>query len=478
VRPIPKGKSRPLVAKRPSLSKTKRAPSAVFETEIKRRERLVTLREVAATRREAAVSTNENEATARLKLEARSVINLREANESLVVAAVNAQTLTDAAENAGRLKEEFLAMLAHELRNPLSPILNATAILQRISHAHPQLAWVHDVIKRQAEHMRRLLDDLLDVARVTGGKISLRKHPLAVADFVAQAVESSRPIMDSRNQKFMLDAPDQAIYVEGDLARLTQVLTNLINNASKYTDFDGAISLSIRVRGKQVELKIKDNGSGIPARVLPHIFDLFIQSDRTLVRAQGGLGIGLTVVRRLVEMHGGTVSAHSAGEDRGSEFTVTLPRIEAPADPAVEHHSRKSAAPRRYRIAVIEDNVDSNESIRMLLQMMGHDVSSAFDGLSGVELVKTTAPQVVLCDIGLPGLDGYGVVSRLRAEMQRPLPCMIALTGYGQPEDRANALAAGFDIHTVKPVDPEMLFQKIALYFEPALERRLPITRH
>jgi CheY-like chemotaxis protein len=224
--------------------------------------------------------------------------------------------------------------------------------------------------------------------------------------------------------------------------------------------------LSVQVSGSTLTLRLADNGSGIPAEILPRIFDLFAQSDRALARAQGGLGIGLTVVRRLVEMHGGTVSAASAGVNQGSEFAVTLPLLDAAQGAGFDGTAQPAVCGQRYKIAVIEDNVDANDVLRMLLQMMGHEVFSAFDGVSGVALIRSNRPQVVLCDIGLPGLDGYAVMAKLRAEMTPPLPCMIALTGYGQAEDRMRALAAGFDHHLVKPVDPETLMQRIAEHFK------------
>ncbi len=431
------------------------------------REEAALLREEAASVREEAIAAQEIAAKAKARLEAFGVSDMREANQNLVVAAMNAQTMTEAAEQANRLKEEFLAMLAHELRSPLAPIRNAVAILQRIAAAHPQLPWIHDVIRRQADHMTRLLDDLLDVARVTSGKVTLQRRPVAVIEFVEQAIETSRPLIDSRRQQFTLDIPPQPLYIDGDFARLTQVFSNLLNNASKYTDEGGIIALSVQTRGEAVVLRLTDNGSGIAADTLPHIFDLFAQADRALARAQGGLGIGLTVVRRLVEMHGGTVVADSAGLNQGSEFVVTLPLCEAAHDAVADGTAPPPLAGHRYKIVLIEDNVDANDVLRILLEMMGHEVLAAFDGVTGAALVKSSRPQVVLCDIGLPAMDGYEVIAKLRAEMTAPLPCMIALTGYGRPEDRTRALGAGFDHHLVKPVSPETLTQLIAAHFEP-----------
>ena len=452
----------PTVAERERAVEASESAISKREKSVDLREEAALLREKAASLREEAIATQERAA----KAKALGVTQMREANQNLVVAAVHAQTMTEAAEHDNRLKEEFLAMLAHELRNPLAPIRNAVAILDRIAAAHPQLPWIHDVIKRQADHMTRLLDDLLDMARVTSGKITLQRRPVAVIEFTGQAIETIRPLIDSRRQQFTLDIPPQPLYVDGDLSRLTQVFSNLLNNASKYTDEGGIIALSVQTRGAAVVLRLRDNGSGIPADTLPRIFDLFAQADRALARAQGGLGIGLTVVRRLVELHGGTVVAHSAGLNQGSEFVVTLPLLKAAHGAVSEGNAQPSLSGHPYKIVLIEDNVDTNDVVRTLLQMMGHEVLAAFDGVTGVALVKSSRPQVVVCDIGLPGLDGYGVMTKLREEMPAPLPCMIALTGYGQAEDRVRALSAGFDYHLVKPVSPEILMQQIAAHFE------------
>ena len=422
-------------------------------------------REHAAGLREEVIGARERAADAKSEVEAVGATNLREANEKLVIAAVRAQTLASAAEDTNRRQEEFLAMLAHELRNPLAPILNAAAILQRVATSHPQLPWIHDVIKRQAGHMTRLLDDLLDVARVTSGKITLQRRPVAVSEFVEQAVETSRPLIDSRRQQLTLDIPPEPLCVYGDAARLAQVFSNLLNNASKYTDEGGRITLSGHARGDAVLLRVADDGSGISEDTLPRIFDLFTQADRSLARAQGGLGIGLTVVRGLVEMHGGTVTAASGGPNQGSEFVVTLPLLEPTQSNARAVEIQPPLAGRRYTIALIEDNVDANDVLRTLLEMSGHEVMPAFDGVTGAALVASSRPQVVLCDIGLPQLDGYGVVAQLRAEMTPPLPCLIAMTGYGQAEDRLRALAAGFDYHFVKPIDSEKLLETVAAHF-------------
>lgn len=450
------------------------------ESAVLGREESTAIREEAARLREEVTRVHENlasiqEEAARLTLsttkeEATKVelllSRLREANEHLVVATVRAQTLTEAAEQTNRRQEEFLATLAHELRNPLAPIRNAAAILSLVGPAEPRVQYVRDVITRQVEHMARLLDDLLDVARLSTGKIELQRRPVAVSEFAALAVEACRPLLDARAQHLTLDIPAQPLYVDGDPMRLAQVFSNLLNNAAKYTQEGGAISLSAQRRDGAVVLCVKDNGGGISAEVLPRIFDLFAQEGRP-GGSRGGLGIGLTVVRHMLEMHGGTVDVRSAGVNQGSEFFVTLPLLQTPTPEAVVSGEGKASSPLpRYRIVLVDDHVDANASLQELLQMMGHDVSTAFDGATALELVQETRPQIVICDIGLPDLDGYAVIMRLREQMKGAMPVMIALTGYGQEKDRSLALAAGFDEHMVKPVDATALLRFIATQSE------------
>jgi CheY-like chemotaxis protein len=278
-----------------------------------------------------------------------------------------------------------------------------------------------------------------------------------------QAVETCASAMEERNQHLTLGVPPQVLTLDGDPARLSQVFSNLLNNAAKYTQEGGAITFSAEQRGDAVVLRVADNGFGIAAEALPTIFELFAQEDRSLARAHGGLGIGLTVVRAIVEMHGGTVTASSPGPGAGSEFAVTLPlRASAAAEGVARAPVEPEPTTVPYRIVIIEDNVDANASLKTLLQLTGHKVTAAFDGVTGVRLVQADRPHIVLCDIGLPGMDGYEVIARLHAEMKPPLPIMIAVTGYGQPEDRARALAAGFHHHLVKPVNADDLLRLIA----------------
>ena len=390
---------------------------------------------------------------------------LREANEKLVLATLQAQAATAEAEHASRDKERFLAMLAHELRNPLAPIVNALAILRRSATADETIPWVHDIIKRQVDHLTRLLDELLEVSRLTSGKVVLKKRPTEISDSMRFAIEASRPLMRRRSQHLDVGFPPKPLVVEGDRTRLVQIFSNLLHNAAKYTPKGGSINFSAQQRGDDVVLRVTDNGVGIAPEALAHVFDLFTQEGRSRDQAQGGLGIGLTVVRSLVELHGGHVEAASGGIGQGSEFSIALPLMKNPPPEVLPSSEEALEAPGlSLRIAVIDDNVDANESLTAVLTLMDHEVSVAFDGIAAFELIRDTSPQVVICDIGLPGMDGYQVITRLRETLGKAMPIMIALTGYGQPEDRVRALAAGFDHHLTKPVDVEALLRLIATH--------------
>ncbi len=400
---------------------------------------------------------------------------LREANEKLVLATLQAQMATEVAEHANRDKEQFLAMLAHELRNPLAPIGNALAILRRKSAADPTLTWVHDIIKRQVDHLTRLLNELLEASRLTTGKVLLKTQPIEIAEVMRFAIEASQPLIRGRRQHLSIAFPAQSMVVDGDSTRLVQVFSNLLHNAAKYTPEGGSIRFSAAQADGAAELRVTDDGCGIAAAVLPHIFDLFTQEGRSLDHAQGGLGIGLTVVRSLVELHGGTVKATSPGLGLGSEFSVVIPLMANPPLEIPATSGEPLEAPgQSLRIVLIDDNVDANDSLNAVLRIMGHDVSTAFDGKAGFELIRDTRPQIVVCDIGLPGMDGYQIITRLRETSTDPMPAMIALTGYGQPEDRARALAAGFDHHLTKPVDVEGLLRLIAAQAERLRTRPTP----
>ena len=386
----------------------------------------------------------------------RSVARLREANEHLVLAAINAQGSRDDAEAANRRQNEFLAMLAHELRNPLVPISMSAMLLERSANATPQLLNFSKVIRRQVDHMAHLLDDLLDAARISSGKITLNLEPMPVSRAVDQALETVLPRIRERGQHLFLNVPPDPVGVRGDWVRLTQVFTNLIGNASKYTGDDGTIHVDVTVEDHEVIVSVRDNGTGIAPEVLPHIFDLFTQGPRSLARSEGGLGVGLNVVRNLVSMHGGTVKADSAGLGQGSRFVVRLPLCALEqAAPPVEAAAVQETG--RCRILLIEDNVDAAETLKAFLEMEGHEVAIVHDGKTGLGTLMAQDFDVVVCDIGLPGMDGLEVLSALRASGKSRQPVAIGLSGYGQAEDRTRASAAGFDHYLVKPVSPDAL---------------------
>ncbi|HVS38683.1 MAG TPA: ATP-binding protein [Gemmataceae bacterium] len=358
---------------------------------------------------------------------------------------------------ADRRKDEFLAMLGHELRNPLAPIRNAVQVLGLLGSADPHLQTARDVIDRQVMHMTRLVDDLLDVSRITRGKVRLHKERIDLASIVAAAVEHTRPAFESRRRPLAVTMPPETLWLEGDRTRLAQVLGNLLTNAAKYSEGDGDVSLTAARDAGEVVVRVRDQGVGIPSELLPHVFDLFTQGQPTLARSEGGLGVGLTVVKSLVEMHGGRVEAHSDGPGRGSEFVVRLPLLpiaEHPEPPAV-----KDAAPQApaRRVLVVDDNRDAADSMAVILRAGGHEVATAYDGPSGAAAALEFLPDVVLLDLGLPGMSGYEVAVRLRQEPALRRTLLIAVTGYGQEEDRRRARLAGFDVHLVKPTDPEAI---------------------
>ncbi|MGH8796503.1 MAG: hybrid sensor histidine kinase/response regulator [Caldimonas sp.] len=391
------------------------------------------------------------------------VRELRQANENLVLATLAAEEREDAAARlAVHQQDEFLAMLAHELRNPLAPIRSAAAMLARFESTEPALARIREVIQRQVEHMARLLDDLLDASRVTSGKVSLQRRPIAVGEFVAQAVETFRPLVDMQHQHLTLDLPEPSPTVDGDPVRLAQIVGNLLHNAAKYTPHGGTITIGACRDADAVVIRVADNGIGIRPASLQHVFDLFTQGDVALNRSQGGLGIGLAVVREMVALHGGTVEARSGGLGRGSEFIVTLPCIEPAGLGADATKLHSASAPVCVGVLLIDDNVDAVDSLEMLLSAAGHRVATAFDGPSALELVGRVRPEVVICDIGLPGMDGYEVAARLLELEPQPRPLMVAVTGYGGPDVHARVLASGFDHHLVKPADTEELLGLIA----------------
>ncbi len=365
----------------------------------------------------------------------------------------------EALQEVNQRKDEFLAMLAHELRNPLAPIRNAAQILRLHAKGNPKLEWSRSVIERQSRHLARLVDDLLDVSRIVRGRIMLEKAPIDLRDVVRHALETSRPILRERKHQLAVNLPDDPLPLDADLTRLAQALANLLINAAKYTPEGGHIWIEAALEGERVAIKVRDTGIGIAPSLLPHVFDLFTQGARTLDRAQGGLGIGLTLVKKIVEMHGGSVAALSAGTGGGSEFVVSLPLLRGGtaivSEQALPVESPEPAT--RVRVLVVDDNVDAAESVAMLLALEGHEVRSVHAAQDALEAARAFRPHVVLLDIGMPGMDGYEVARQLRSQHLIERMRLVAITGYGQQSDRARAREAGFDQHLVKPVDPETL---------------------
>ena len=368
----------------------------------------------------------------------------------------------EALRRADREKDDFLALLAHELRNPLAPIRTAVQILKRRQPAGDDNARLHTVIDRQVQHMVRMVDDLLDVSRVLRGKVELRPESITLADIVAAALETSRPLLDAQHQQLRLDLPPATVTLWGDQVRLAQVVSNLLNNASKYSDEGDTVTVSAHVSDADLVLRVTDHGAGIAPELLPRIFEPFVQADRSLERSRGGLGIGLTLVRRIVELHGGQVHAASRGPGLGSQFEVRLPIAAAPAAAAVPRAATAPAVPTLpARVLVVDDNVDAADSIAVLLRDHGHAVQIAHNGIDALRDSAAWPPDVVILDIGLPGMSGYEVATMIRARGGHT-PHLIAVTGYGQRDDARRAFAAGFEHHLVKPVDAEVLRASLA----------------
>jgi PAS domain S-box-containing protein len=365
---------------------------------------------------------------------------------------------------ADRRKDDFLAILAHELRNPLTPIRNVAHILSR---GQPDVTTVRrsgEMLERQAHVLTQLVDDLLDVARIMRGRVTLRREPLRLASMVEAALEPLRLVIESRNQEVIVDGALTDLYVDADPVRLSQVITNLLANASRYSPDATRIHVALGSQGGEAVLAVRDQGMGIDPLLLPQIFDQFLQGDRSLDRAQGGLGVGLTIVRHLVEMHGGRVVAESAGLGKGSEFRVYLPRIEAPPAGAPGVAGGDARAMPARRVLVVDDNRDAGESLRELLRMHGHEVEVVNDAAGALGALEEFRADVVILDLGLPRVDGYMVAHAIRARFarSRQRPRLLALTGHGREEDRLAALRSGFDGHLVKPVEPELLLRVLA----------------
>lgn len=415
---------------------------------------------------------------------------LREANQHLVMATVGAQDELSSAQAENRRREQFLSMLAHELRNPLAPIAMATQLLGKLSDSHPQLPGLHAVLSRQVAHMAHLIDDLLDASRISSGKILLQKQALRLADVIDSARETSQPLIDRRHQQLQCDLPPTPIWLEGDAIRLAQVFANLLINAAKFSPEYEQIRISAKPQGDKVSIAIRDHGIGIAPEQQALIFDLFTQGFQSMERSQGGLGIGLALVRSMVELHHGSVSVSSGGLGMGSVFTVLLPMCPAPPCPAppcpattqaatahsataqppatspAARHAVRSAA-HNYRILLIEDHADTNETMIAALQQEGHSIASAADGNTGLAMALAGEFDAIVCDLGLPGISGYEVARALTQQtaLHAPharRPYLIALTGYHQPEHKSLALEAGFDHFLVKPVAIEVLLDLIS----------------
>jgi len=359
-------------------------------------------------------------------------------------------------EEADVRKTEFLALLAHELRNPLGPIRHAVKVLRARAPSPDELQWATSIIDRQTEHMTRLVEDLLDVSRITRGKIELRRERVDLSATLKAAVEASGALIDKTHHTLKVSLPHEPLLVDGDPTRLTQVVSNLLDNSAKYTDPGGKIWLSAEREGETAVIRVKDNGIGIAPDVLPRIFDMFTQAELPLERAQGGLGVGLSLVDQLVRLHGGSVAAYSAGPGMGSEFTIRLP-LATRTQKAAAEAGKKSHRETHCRVLVVDDNHDSTDSLAMLLGMLGHEVQTAHDGDAALRAAATFKPEVAILDIGLPRMNGYDLAERIREQPWGKDIVLVALTGWGQQEHRRRSAESGFNHHLTKPVEFDAL---------------------
>jgi PAS domain S-box-containing protein len=379
----------------------------------------------------------------------------------------NAEALADTAQRM----HEFIAMLAHELRNPLAPIRNAVALMGRKGLGDPALEAMRQTIDRQSVQLTRLLDELLDVNRIARGQFSIKRELTDFRDVVSRAIESSRPLIDSRQHQIDVALPDQPVPVLGDAVRLTQAVVNLLNNAAKYTQTRGSIRLTVTLRATEIELRVKDNGRGIERDMLEKVFDLFVQVDPTSNAALGGLGVGLALVRRVAELHGGSIQARSEGKGRGAQFIMRLPLSIQQIRPISAADKKEEDSIHGLRVLVVDDNQDAADTMGQLLQSMGQEVSTVYEGASAVSIAKTFKPELIFLDIGMPQMSGYEVARALQSEHSGIKPVMVAITGWGQDADKARAEEAGFSYHFVKPMSVETLREILA---EVAARR----TRH
>jgi PAS domain S-box-containing protein len=361
-------------------------------------------------------------------------------------------------EQADRRKDEFLAMLSHELRNPLAPIRNAADVLATAGVSPERLQWASGMIRRQAARMAGLLDDLFDVARIAEGKLTLSARSVSFASVADAAIEVARPALDRKNHRLRVRLPAEPAMLRADPLRLSQVFSNLLHNAAKYTDPGGRIELTGTIDGGTLSVSVKDDGIGLPPEALIRVFTLFSQWEGANTRAEGGMGIGLALAKGIVELHGGTIEARSEGYGRGSEFIVHLPLVAAESDSAPHPDSDGAASSTdRRRVLIADDNRDASDSLAMLLEAVGHEVRVAYDGIAALSIARTFRPEMVLLDIDMPGLDGYAVAKALRGEPWGADLTIVAITGWGNEKDRRRALAAGFDLHLTKPVEPDAI---------------------
>jgi signal transduction histidine kinase/CheY-like chemotaxis protein len=401
------------------------------------------------------------------------VEQLREANQNLLLATLNAQALREASDAAKERQNEFLAMLAHELRNPLAPISMASTLLSNLPGASREALELHSIIERQVMHLSRLLDDLLDAARISSGKISLARRPMSLVDLIKRTIDTVQVRLLARSQVLKVSLPE-SLPINGDPVRLAQVFSNLLVNASKFTQDGGTISVVALVVDNKAIIHVRDNGMGMEADVLPHIFSLFTQGPRSLARAEGGLGVGLNVVQNIVQQHGGSVTASSGGPDLGSQFTVVLPlSAPVPLEPETVHPLAPKTRSQSRRILLVEDNVDANATLCQFLEGEGHRVTSVHDGISGLALAQARTFDILICDIGLPGIDGLQLLQQLRESASQPIPFAIAVSGYGDPDKRMRAIGAGYGKYFVKPVDVDAL---LALIGSDAVCRSIDIA--
>lgn len=374
------------------------------------------------------------------------------------------EATTAALQETDRRKDEFLAMLAHELRNPLAPIRTAVQLLRLQELGEEQQARARVVIERQVDHLVRLIDDLLDVSRITRGMITLHREPVLLASVVARAVETVRPAIDANRHELRVELPDELLTLECDKTRLVQVLANILHNSAKFTDPGGQVWLKVTRQGSQAVITVTDTGIGLPTEAADRIFDLFTQVHDKSERSQGGLGIGLALVRRLTEMHGGTVTARSGGVGCGTEVTVRLPVLAAETIVATAASSESKAFPQalRRRVLVADDNRDAAESMGLLLQLAGHEVQIAYDGVEALAAAEAFNPEIVLLDLGMPRMDGFEVARQMRLRPWGRQTLLVAVTGWGQQHDRQRTAEAGFDVHLVKPIGESDLFRIVA----------------